>query len=351
MTMGSLLGVGGLTWAGGLMLEGGKGSDEGHEAPWLGEYGPFSSERAVAILPTVMCLGSSIVAAAIGRWYPKHVHMIAVTPRFHEMMALPVSLLVAFRFQASYDRWWTSCHNFQDLASRTLSIAEYVSASVAVKEGTTNEQDEDAPSNAEVEASMLRSRFIAILEAYLGFVELKMHGQGFRPHPDNVVADWPDAKDILADWPEDAAVCVAAHDQTAWCSTAMLEIIRRLQDLEILDGDNGSMIAQNVMSLEQVLAECMLKVTQVSPAHFIVHTRTTLIVFCFTLPFALVTTVPPALMVPMSFTITFAFLGSEYVSREMECPFGNDKGDIPVRRIIQKTRASIRQAHDQCPLK
>jgi predicted membrane chloride channel (bestrophin family) len=344
--VGSLIGVGGITWLGGKMLPVGQGQND---APWFGERGPLSDDRAIAVFPTFMCFGSGVIAAVMCRRHPQHVQRLALSPRFHEMLGLPLSLLVAFRFQAAYDRWWMSRHNISDISARSLAIAEYVSASVLSIEGS-EPKDEEAPSEAEVEASMLRKRFLTILEAHIGFVEEKIHGIGFHPHEANAVQDWPLAKKTFESWPEDAAACLAEKDPVVWCSASMIGIVRRLQEIEIMDGDNGSMLSGNIMQMEQVLADCMVVVDQLSPAPFIVHLRTILLTFCFTLPFALIGSVSPLAILPVQLTISFAFLGAEYVSREMEHPFGNAKSNIPVRRIVQETRERIRQTRDQCLL-
>lgn len=344
LAMGSLVGAGGITWIGGSIADLDLRKDD---VVWFGDRGPLSSDRSIAILPTCMCVCSGVAAAIIAKWHPHHLRHIAISPRVHEMLALPLSLLIAFRFQAAYDRWWTSRNNMADLAARTLSVSEYVAGSIQFQGDAESGTGEEGPTAAELEAVLLRARFLAVGESFLGFVEEKLHGLDFKPHPSNAVEHWPRAIESLRDWPEDAAACAAEKDPIVWCTTTMIAIVRRLQDIEIFDGDNGSMLAQSIMQLEQVLAACMVTVDQLSPAPFIVHLRTILITFCFTLPFALISAVPAALMIPVQFTISFAFLGSEYVSWEMEHPFGNAKSNIPVRQIVQETQLRIRQSRDQ----
>lgn len=324
-------------------------SQREHDAVWFGDRGFLSSQRAVALLPTGMCISSGVVAAALGKWFPRHVKHLAIPMRFHEMLALPLSLLLAFRFQGSYDRWWKSRNNFSDLIGCTVSIAEYISSHVpaADPEDLTGVEPEKLEANRE--AQKIRKRFLTILEAYLVFVEEKVHGRNFEPHPVNAVKDWPRGEDVLRQFSaEDADAAIAGGEPIVWCSTQMLSCIHRLQELEIIDGDNGSMISSAVMQLEHLFIECMVVVVQDSPAPFIVHYRTIMIVFCFTFPFALITQVSPMLMVPLHSMITFAFLGSEYCSREMEHPFGSDLGDIPVRKIVAGGRERIQHADRIC---
>lgn len=318
--------------------------DEEQEAIWFGDRGPMSTERAVAVLPTGMCIGSGVLAATLQRLYPSQVKNLAIPVRVHEMLALPLSLLLAFRFQGSYDRWWQSRQRFSELVGRVVSIAEYISANVP-----KNLEDDLEPEKVEAtrEAIEIRKRCITLLEAYLVFVEEKLHGPGFEPHPVNRIEPWPTGEEILKEYPEDVAACRAGREPIVWCSTETLACISRLQDLGIIDGDNGSMISSSVMSCEPVFIECMVVRVQDSPNPFIVHYRTVLIVFCLTFPFAVINQVGSLLMVPVQTLISFAFLGSEFCSREMEHPFGSDKADIPVRKIIQGGLQRIRQTRDQ----
>lgn len=181
------------------------------------------------------------------------------------------------------------------------------------------------------------------MEAYLLFVEEKIHGETFEPHPANFVANWRRGYEILEELsPEEAEECRASGESIVWCSSAMLACIAKFQDLEVLDGDNGSMVASSIMQCEQVFIECMVVKVQDSPAPFIVHHRTIMTIFCLTFPFAIINKVGWLLMIPVQAVISFAFLGSEYCSRELEHPFGCDKGSIPVRKVMHGACERIR---------
>jgi len=334
----SLVGLGGLTY---LVGNGLKFTQEREsEAAWLGARGPLGSERSIAYLPTGMCVASGCLAAVLQKLYPKHIIHLALHHGMHEMLALPMSLLIAFRFQGAYERWWSSRMKVSDLVGRCVAIAEYVAHNIPQK----LEGDED-PQKVEAvkEAIEVRRRFLKIIEAYLVFVEEKIHGADFAPHPENEVAHWRSGYEILKELSiEEAEVCQGSGQEIVWCSSAMLACICKFQDLEVLDGDNGSMVSSSIMGLEQVFIECMVVRVQGTPAPFIAHHRTIMTIFCVTLPFAIINKVGWLLMVPVQTVISFAFLGSEYVSREMDHPFGNDKSSIPVRKIVHGACERIR---------
>merc|ERR1712039_272541 len=83
-------------------------------------------------------------------------------------------------------------------------------------------------------------------------------------------------------------------------------------------------------------------IRQESPEPFVVHTRTFLLLFCFTFPFtASVMRLKASLLVPLQICVSFSLLGIEFCSREMEHPFGDDRSDIPVLAIMQDVIGSV----------
>eukprot|EP00913_Durusdinium_trenchii_P012781 g11999.t1 len=63
--------------------------------------------------------------------------------------------------------------------------------------------------------------------------------------------------------------------------------------------------------------------TQPNPAPFAVHMRTILMVFCISFPFTIIGRVSPLSLMLMQSALSFSLLGIEFVSRQMEHPFGS----------------------------
>eukprot|EP00746_Dinoflagellata_sp_MGD_P156357 gnl/MRDRNA2_/MRDRNA2_85786_c0_seq2.p1 gnl/MRDRNA2_/MRDRNA2_85786_c0~~gnl/MRDRNA2_/MRDRNA2_85786_c0_seq2.p1 ORF type:complete len:133 (-),score=10.69 gnl/MRDRNA2_/MRDRNA2_85786_c0_seq2:409-807(-) len=87
---------------------------------------------------------------------------------------------------------------------------------------------------------------------------------------------------------------------------------------------------------------CNMIRTQSSPAPFIIHMRTLLLMFCFTFPFTIIGTVRPLSLVFINGCVSFGLLGIEFCSREMEHPFGGDQADIPIHQVLNVARHSVR---------
>ena len=97
---------------------------------------------------------------------------------------------------------------------------------------------------------------------------------------------------------------------------------------------------QNVQLLIDYLGACeRIRKTPI-PFAYMVHLRRSLMLYCYTLPFALVdlfewVTVPAILFV------AYVFYGIEEIGVEIEDPFGTDDNDLPLEQLCETIRANI----------
>jgi len=278
-------------------------------------------------------VGSGLIATFFAMRHPTKIRHIALPDQLHDHAALPLALLLAFRFQNAYDRWWTSRHSSEDLASSISSLAACAGGGIA-----------EVHLSTEAEVDFLQRRLLLLCELFACAAEEKIHGAGVHGHPANGCPQWTTLEETLQDWPEGAAGCLASPDRVVWCSTQMVWCIDRLEDLKAFGSGRAGHMHGMLGAMQQALDKCLVVCHQKSPAPFVVHLRTILLLFCATYPFTIITTVPPLLIVPAQSIVSFAFLGSEYCSQEMEHPFGDDKADIPVRQILMRARLSARAA-------
>jgi putative membrane protein len=105
----------------------------------------------------------------------------------------------------------------------------------------------------------------------------------------------------------------------------------------------------NVQQLVDYLGACERIHTTPLPYAYMVHLRRVLILYCFTLPFALVDTFG-WLTVPAVLGVAYTFFGIEEIGVEIEDPFGNDLNDLALEDLcakIAKNLLALSGHHDE----
>ncbi|OLP85584.1 Pentatricopeptide repeat-containing protein, chloroplastic [Symbiodinium microadriaticum] len=356
----------------------GRVSDDPDERVWVSRRGPLAvdAHRAVVLAPMVACLGSGAVAAVATRSV-QHAARFRLPAVLHELTALPLSILLAFRFQVSHERWWTSRQRLQEIAGDIEAMSMCVA---------NNQQAPDNASKmAKSQAHEHERRILGLLDAACGVMEQQL-AQGNEPHPAN---DWKDWEPVDAHLHQlDKESLAKASDPTICLFDLMFRRIHEGQMMQVYSPELASSLYDRATDLLKSFRLCEMVVDQQSPAPFAVHMRSILLAFCISFPFTILGHVGPlslfliqgemvvdqqspapfavhmrsillAFCISFPFTIlghvgplslfliqgvlSFSFLGIEFVSRQMEHPFGTDESDIPVKRVLAKARTSIQR--------
>lgn len=127
-----------------------------------------------------------------------------------------------------------------------------------------------------------------------------------------------------------------------------LEVARKLSQLFLQGRDRGLIsdlqlvsVEGNVQRLIDYLGGCERIQNTPMPFAYMVHLRRALIVYCFTLPFALLDkfhwgTIPVVLL------MSYVMFGVEEIGVEIENPFGVDENDLPLERICETILRDVR---------
>eukprot|EP00931_Biecheleriopsis_adriatica_P120198 TRINITY_DN95322_c0_g1_i1.p1 TRINITY_DN95322_c0_g1~~TRINITY_DN95322_c0_g1_i1.p1 ORF type:complete len:402 (-),score=48.03 TRINITY_DN95322_c0_g1_i1:60-1265(-) len=287
-----------------------------HDTVWFGERGVFSSQRAFAVLPLLACAGSGIAAAGIAKFYPLLAAKVELPSKLHEMLAFPLAILVAFRFDKSYERWWFARSEVESIFSGILSLA------VTAKSSTPDGKQEQVKRNTE----LFFSRLLALCDCVANRLQ---------------VGDARAMKTPSSLNPEDAANCAAAPDSVFWCMNAVASCIAEGQSLGQFSGEISSQMYSTLDALQSNFRTCQMIESQKSPAPFVVHMRSLLLLWCFTFPFTVIREMSAVQMLPTQLFLSFALMGIEFCSREMEQPFGDDDIDIHVSDLMEEVIARV----------
>ncbi|CAK0855535.1 unnamed protein product [Prorocentrum cordatum] len=318
------------------------------EMAWASDVrGPLAgiSTRAFAVGPLCGCCGSAALATLISARFPGRVASVAMNHRLHSVLGWPLAILMAFRFQAAHDRWWSSREHVEKLASGIVGVALLAS--------TCADDPKLRMSRSRKEAEDNETRLLGLLDALCYFVEEQlMCGQA--PHESNAPASWAHWSQHLSSVDRDecprtlcgdVASSSSRHADVCWCLKRIVDCVQAGQTMGAFTPEMASHLHALLQNILDSFRQCGICVSQREPSSYIVHTRTFVYMWCFFFPWTIIGTIPASSLIPTQFAISYALLGIEFCAREMDYPFGDDEGDVPVRQVLAAVREEISRSH------
>jgi ion channel-forming bestrophin family protein len=237
----------------------------------------------------------------------------------HTLLGAALGLLLVFRTNASYDRFWEGRKLLGAMVNRTR---DFVRQAAFYIEG---EDDEANRARGEMQ------RRIVVLYALI-----RQYLRNERNLDELGAPITPEEKAGLAD------VFMRPLTMSTWITGHLAEISRK-----------GRVTPTNLMLMDANLtALCdfwggaeRIRKTPIPFAYFH-HIRSLLTLFCFTVPFAIVDAL--GLLTPIAAAaVAYGLFGIEEIGVEIEDPFGYDPNDLPLEAIGQRITDDTRQALSQ----
>jgi putative membrane protein len=242
-------------------------------------------------------------------WFDKHVYHVGIPSTVHSLVGLALGLLLVFRTNASYDRFWEGRKQWGGIVNETRNLAR--ASSVLLRE---------AP---DLHRSIVRW---TVVWAHAAMCSLRgKRGLG------------PIGKLLPAD--ERDAVLAAQHVPLA----VAVRISRDLDEARrrgVITDYQQMALDQNVQLLIDYIGACERIRKTPLPFAYVVHLRRALILYCFSLPFALIDTFHWATL-GLVFVLAYTFFGIEEIGVEIEDPFGVDDNDLPLDGICATIQGNL----------
>jgi putative membrane protein len=145
---------------------------------------------------------------------------------------------------------------------------------------------------------------------------------------------------------EDQARALAAPHIPTFIGSELTVIVSDARRRNVISDIQQQMLDGDIQALIDHVGACERIDTTPLPYAYAVHLRRALLLYCLTLPFALVAsfgewTVLPALVV------SYILIGIEEIGTEIEGPFGRRHNDLPLDRICQRLENNIREARNK----
>jgi len=258
--------------------------------------------REISLRLGTLTLWAALIVALHSKW-----PSIVVPSTAHALVGVALGLLLVFRTNASYDRYWEGRKLWGGIVNESRNLAR--SASVLLREDPE-----------------LRLETLQWMTLFPYSVMHKLRGTGFQ-------VDFPG--------PASRALEVAGAQHPALAiSVRLTECIQRARKTGVIGDIQQGMLDQNLQQLVDYLGACERIHKTPLPFAYVVHLRRALILYCSTVPFALADTFGWTTPVAVAL-IGYVFLGIEEIGVEIEDPFGQDPNDLPLERICETIRKNV----------
>jgi putative membrane protein len=274
---------------------------------WLDHFFDIrgSMVRQISLRVTVCVIWSALVVVA----YAQGVTRLAIPSTLHTMVGLALGLLLVFRTNSSYDRFWEGRKLWGGIVNETRNLVR----------GALVHLDSDPE----------------LLERLTRWTAMFPHA---AMNTLRGVKDLSSAESVAP--PAEIALLQEAQHPALGVASRMTECLREAHRKGLVSDIVLTSLDQNVQLLVDYLGGCERIRKTPLPFAYVVHLRRALVIYCFTLPFALVetfgwTTVLDVLLV------AYTFFGIEEIGVQIEGPFGFDENDLPLEEICETIERNL----------
>ena len=255
---------------------------------------------------TVVCWSAAVVL--LMRWIDywsnnvidHDLEFLAIPITVHTILGAALSFLLVLRTNSSYDRFWEGRKLWGAIVNETRNLARMACVHLS----------KDVP---------LRNE---IVRWTIAFAYSCMHRLRHTPGLDEVAARLGD----------EAAVAAAAEHVPLEISRRISVLLRQARDRELLSDFVMLDIDRNVQLLIDYIGGCERIHRTPLPFAYMVHLRRAIIVYTYTLPFALYKDFGWITIIA-TFLVAYLFYGVEEIGVTIEDPFEKEDNDLPLEQI------------------
>jgi putative membrane protein len=273
---------------------------------WLDHFFDIrgSLVREISLRVALCLLWSTAVVTVHFLWWP-----LAIPSLLHSLVGLALGLLLVFRTNASYDRFWEGRKLWGGLVNETRNLIR--GAAVLLRDDRELLQE--------------LARWTAI------FPYAAARGLRGQPGLGPLAIGLPPGDVAAVSDSQHAALAVAGR---------MTETLNRARERGLISDILYAALDQNTQQLVDFLGGCERIRKTPLPFAYVVHLRRALVLYCYTLPFALVSSYGWFTIMDVTI-ISYIFFGIEEIGVEIEGPFGDDDNDLPLDEICQTIHRNV----------
>lgn len=227
----------------------------------------------------------------------------------HTLLSFVISMLLVFRTNTAYDRWWEGRKLWGSLVNNSRNLAIKLHSILA--------PDDKAD----------RSFFRRIIPLYANVLAHHLHAESTRLALDE--QEHPELNDIDT----------SRHIPNQVASM-MIQRVNRLYVEGKIKGDQLIILNGELQSFTDIMGACeRIKNTPI-PFSYSVFLKKFIFFYVMTLPFSFVISLG-YIAVPVVAFIFYVLASLELIAEEIEDPFGGDENDLPMSKIASNIKKHV----------
>ncbi len=234
----------------------------------------------------------------------KDSHFINITI-MHGMLGFVISLLLVFRTNTAYDRWWEGRRLLGSLTNNSRNLAMKLNA--ILPEDDVEKRD-----------------FYRLIITEYAFA-LKRHLRGHQHNSETFTSKY--------------AVAEGLHKPN-FLANLLMKNINKLYENKIISGEQLLYINNEISSFTDICGACERIKNSPIPFSYSVFIKKFIFVYVMTLPFGYVFTLG-YIAVPVVIFVFYVLASLELIAEEIENPFGTDANDLPVTQICKNIQKHV----------
>lgn len=230
------------------------------------------------------------------------------TSSVHSLMGIVLGLMLVFRINSAYDRWWEGRVQWGKLVNDSRSMAMKL-------RGILRDDPEE------------KAFFIKFLGLFPE--TLKEH-----------LREEPDFHSIAIENEEEQAEFVSKKHKPNYVVRMMFDRVRELKTSGKLDGFQFLDIQASLNGMVEVIGSCERIRNTPIPYSYSMFLKKFIFLFLSTLPFGYMSEYGYWSILIVIFLL-YILMGTELIAEEIENPFGNDVNDLPTTELAENIKQNV----------
>lgn len=259
------------------------------------------------LLPTMLLLGA--LTGALVYYELTHGLTFKSSTMFHQILGFVLSMLLVFRINSAYDRWWEGRKHWGALVNNSRNLLMKV--------------DGILPTEYHNEKIYLKNLIVTFV------FSLKNHLKDVKNFDDITDFEGFDLKEFNA-----------KQHKPNYVAGLIVKHLEALRKRGLLSEEKLLFLNNEVQSFLDITGACeRIKNTPI-PYSYSLFLKKIIFIYIITMPLAFSIDFK-YWAIPIVIFIFYAFASIELISEEVEDPFGDDANDLPTQEISEKIKASL----------